>query len=271
MNTDDKPPQGTPHADPGLEAKLAALNTQAVAELEKRESARLSSPSGDRAEQPQRKKLNVNARIALWVGLKTVAVVVLPFFVLIRLGVLFYQRFDVPTWPALAGSAALTAILLTFYGAKISKLLTGKRRFGLIAKRLALPIIVFYCGYGLLFLSSVNAKSETVRDYYSSVHPLLRLSLSTAILADREIVVTDAKREPEDYARMGLPLLENSLHFRQDGGYVHAVDLRTIGRAEWKNALLVGYFRVMGFRTLRHVGTADHLHVSLAPRGDPRL
>jgi hypothetical protein len=259
MNTDDKPPQGTPHADPGLEAKLAALNTEAVAELEKRKSARLSSPRGERAEPPKRKKLNVNARIALWVGLKTVAVVVLPFFVLIRLGA------------ALAGSAALTAILLTFYGAKISKLLTGKRRFGLIAKRLALPMIVFYCGYGLLFLSSVNAKSETVRDYYSSVHPLLRLSLSTAILADREIVVTDAKREPEDYARMGLPLLENSLHFRQDGGYVHAVDLRTIGRAEWKNALLVGYFRVMGFRTLRHVGTADHLHVSLAPRGDPRL
>jgi hypothetical protein len=47
---------------------------------------------------------------------------------------------------------------------------------------------------------------------------------------------------------------------------VHAVDLRTIGRAEWKNVLLNWYFRSMGFRTLRHVGTADHLHVSLPTR-----
>jgi hypothetical protein len=269
MTTDDKPPQTTSPADPKLEAKLAALNAEVTAELEKQKAARPSPPSSERAEPPKRKRLNT--RSALWVGLKTVAVVVLPFLVLIRLGVLFYQRFDLPTWLALAGSAALTVVLLTLYGAKISKLLTGKHRFGIVAKRVALPIIVFYCGYGLLFLSSVNAKSESVREYYSSVHPLLRLALSTAILADREIVVTDTKRESEDYARMGLPLLENSLHFRKDGGYVHAVDLRTIGRAEWKNAFLAGYFRAMGFRTLRHVGTADHLHVSLAPRADPRL
>jgi hypothetical protein len=269
MNSQGDPPQAPPHVDPNVEAKLAALKAEAAAEVEKRESARLAPPSGQQREPAQRRKLS--AWLALWVGLKTVAVIVLPFFVLIRLGVLFYQRFDVPTWPALVGSAALTTVLLTFYGAKISKLLTGKRRFRLVAKRIALPIIVFYCGYGLLFLSSVNAKSEAVRNYYSSVHPLLRLALSTAILADREIVVTDTKREPEDYERMGLPRLENSLHFRQDGGYVHAVDLRTMGRAEWKNVFLVGYFRAMGFRTLRHVGTADHLHVSLAPSGDPRL
>ena len=33
----------------------------------------------------------------------------------------------------------------------------------------------------------------------------------------------------------------------------------------WRNLLLRGYFATMGFPTLRHVGTGDHLHVSLRP------
>ena len=132
------------------------------------------------------------------------------------------------------------------------------------------PVTVFYCGYALLFLSSVNAKTDDVRDYYRAIHPLLRIALSTAILMDRDIVVTDAQREPSDYAQMGLPTLDNSLHFLQRDGFVHAVDLRTIGRSEMRNAIVIGYFRLMGLKTLRHVGTADHLHVSLAPPGDLR-
>jgi len=80
-------------------------------------------------------------------------------------------------------------------------------------------------------------------------------------------VVTDAARTREDYAAMGLPPAETSLHFAQSDGYVHALDLRTAGRAEWRNVLVEAGFRMMGFRTLRHVGTADHLHVSLPPRG----
>jgi hypothetical protein len=60
-----------------------------------------------------------------------------------------------------------------------------------------------------------------------------------------------------------LPVFEASLHFRQRDGYVHAMDLRTIGRGAVRNWTTAVYFRVLGFRTLRHVGTADHLHVSL--------
>lgn len=30
-----------------------------------------------------------------------------------------------------------------------------------------------------------------------------------------------------------------------------------------RNAIVAGYFGAMGFQTLRHRGTADHLHVSL--------
>jgi len=65
---------------------------------------------------------------------------------------------------------------------------------------------------------------------------------------------------------MGLPPNESSLHFIQDDGYAHAVDLRTVGRSEFRNRMVEAGFKVMGFNTLRHSGTADHLHVSLPVR-----
>jgi hypothetical protein len=73
-------------------------------------------------------------------------------------------------------------------------------------------------------------------------------------------------RQPEDYERMGLSTNGASLHYRQADGYAHAVDLRTRGRSPGRNILIRLYFEAMGFDTLRHVGTADHLHVSLLVR-----
>jgi hypothetical protein len=87
------------------------------------------------------------------------------------------------------------------------------------------------------------------------------------VLADRGAVVTDARRSPEDYAAMGLSPARASLHYPQDDGYVHALDLRTRGRPEWRNVMVEIGYRLMGFATLRHEGTADHLHVSLPARG----
>ncbi len=80
--------------------------------------------------------------------------------------------------------------------------------------------------------------------------------------------MTDTRRTRGDYTSMGLAPLRRSLHYVQEDGYVHAVDLRTAGRDEWRNGLLRGYFAVMGFPTLRHVGTWDHLHVSLRAEQD---
>ena len=77
-------------------------------------------------------------------------------------------------------------------------------------------------------------------------------------------MITDADRTPEFYARAGLAANESSLHFPQDDGFVHALDLRTINRPEWRNLAAGLAFRAMGFHTLRHVGTADHLPVSLS-------
>ncbi len=44
------------------------------------------------------------------------------------------------------------------------------------------------------------------------------------------------------------------------------MDIHTAGRGFVVNLLVQGYFELMGFRTLRHVGTADHLHVELPLR-----
>jgi hypothetical protein len=120
-----------------------------------------------------------------------------------------------------------------------------------------------YCLYALIYLSSLNVKGTELREEYRSLHPLLRLATSTFILVDRDLVITDMERQAQDYERMGLLLYEHSLHFIQEDGYAHAVDLRTVGRSAWRNLLLRAYYGAMGFRTLRHVGTADHLHVSL--------
>ncbi len=202
--------------------------------------------------------------------LLTMAVaVVLPFFLLVRLGSWLYLRWNYPTWIALGVAAGITVLLLTVYGAWISRALTGRARLKTVAKWVALPLVLAYCGYALLYVADTNTKSAEVRSYYRTLHPVLRLALSTLILADEDLVITDLAREPDDYERMGLPVRQRSDHYRQGDGYVHAADLRTIGRPAWRNWLIEGYFRVMGFRTLRHVGTADHLHVALGVPEDP--
>ncbi len=195
--------------------------------------------------------------------LSLILLVVLPFAVLIRVSIYLYVTYAVQTWIALAGGVAATAIVLTLYSAIVSKKLTGKARVRVLAKRVALPLVLVYCGYTLLYLSSVNAKSADVREYYRSLHPMLRIAVSTVILVDQDIVITDLHRTPEDYAAMGLPARVESMHYRQADGFVHAMDLRTVGREEWRNTAVEYYFRVAGLETIRHVGTADHLHVAL--------
>ncbi len=195
--------------------------------------------------------------------LSLAVVVALPFVVLVRISVHFHVSRGLQTWLALGVGGLATLVVLTTYAVWISKKLTGRLRAVLLAKRVVFPLVVAYCLYALLYLSSLNAKSEEVRTYYRSLHPLMRVALSTIILVDRDIVVTDLTRTPQDYAAMGLPPQQASLHYRQADGYVHALDLRTIGRGGWSNWAVASYFGLMGFNTLRHIGTADHLHVSL--------
>jgi len=201
--------------------------------------------------------------------LKLAVIIGLPFAVLVRGSVFIYEHGKTPVWLALLTAAFLTGAVITAYAVWLARKL-GKRgvrsRRALVmplAKWVALPLVLFYCTYSLVYLASVNAKSPPVRAYYHAVHPLLRLALSTLILVDNDMLITDMGREPEDYARMGLPVNSRTRHYKQADGWIHAVDLRTSGRGAIKNRGVQLYFWMMGFDTRRHVGTADHLHVEL--------
>jgi len=201
--------------------------------------------------------------------LKIALIIALPFAVLVRGSVFFYEHGTTSVWLALLTAAILTGGVVTAYAVWLARKFTSRGGRGgralviPLAKWVALPLVVFYCGYSLVYVASVHAKSPPVRAYYGSLHPLLRLALSTLILIDRDMLITDSGRLPEDYGRMGLPTNTRTRHFKQADGWVHAVDLRTTGRGVLKNRGVQFYFWLMGFDTRRHVGTADHLHVEL--------
>ena len=188
---------------------------------------------------------------------------VLPFALLIRGGVFAYQQWGLGTWPSLLLSAAASALLLAGYAWLVGHRFGAGRSMKRLVTRGAAAVGVAYVCYALVFVASENVKSDDVRDGYAAVHPLLRVATSALILVDPASVITDTGRTREDYWLMGLSPNEASLHFEQESGYVHAIDLRTIGRAEWRNRLVELALWGFGFHSLRHVGTADHLHVSL--------
>ena len=212
--------------------------------------------------QGPRRSWRLSARL-LRSGATAVLLAVLPFVLLVRGGVFAYRQWGLEAWASLAVSAAATALLLALYAWTVSRRLGAGKRLRQLMSRLAALAAAAFVVYSLLVIAGGNAKSEEVRAEYSALHPLLRMAVSVFVLVDAEAVITDAARTPEFYARAGLPPNESSLHFRQDDGFVHALDLRTIGRPEWRNRAAELAFRAMGFHTVRHVGTADHLHVSL--------
>jgi hypothetical protein len=248
----------------GLNVKTSDPFAEFEALVQKLEKGLEETRPGERAEVTARPKRSFRGAAAVWslrAGL-LLAVLVLPFWVLVGSSVLLYRNYGVPTWLAMLAGVLLTALILLVYAAWVAKKVSGSVRVPGFLWKTIVAVVGAYCLYALIYLSSVNVKGG-VEDTSHSLHPLLRVATSTFILVDSDLVITDMEREPEDYARMGLPLYERSLHFEQADGYAHAVDLRTAGRSEWRNFTMRAYFRLMGFRTVRHVGTADHLHVSL--------
>ncbi len=217
--------------------------------------------SEQKKERKQRLR-SLPAALFSWVVLIAV-MAVLPFALLIRGGVFAYREWGVGTWPALALAAGVTALLLGGYAWVVTRRLGAGEGVRKVATRLGAGVAIAYVAYALVFVASENVKSEDVREEYTTVHPLLRLATSALTLVDPESVITDAGRTQEDYWLMGLPPNEASLHFEQESGYVHALDLRTRGRPEWRNKAVEVGFWLLGFHSLRHVGTADHLHLSL--------
>ncbi len=211
--------------------------------------------------------------IILWL-VRTLLLFILPFILLIRGAVLLHDRYSLlPAHLALLGGVAFTCLLLylylTYFFGKLSTTTGHTRpspRFRLLV---VLALLGCYAIYTLFYLSNHNVKYPEIRKEYRSLHPILRVALSTWVFVDPDLVITDADRVPEDYRKWGLPSNTRSLHYRQRDGYVHAVDLRTRGRSAIWNWITKIYFRMMGFNVLRHGGTADHLHVSLMSHDHP--
>jgi hypothetical protein len=207
----------------------------------------------------------------VWPLLKWGTLVLLPFVVLVR-GGLFVHHQGAPV-PVVVGAGFLAAgTVLMGYAGWAHRRLTGALpvRAGVL-KRQAIAVLVAMTvlqGYVLWTPDAAHVQSAAVRAEYSRLHPLLRTGVALLLLADDDLLITDLSRHPDDYAEMGLPVHPRSSHYPQPDGYVYAMDLRTRGRSMLRNGLVQGYFEVLGFRTLRHVGTADHLHVALPrPRG----
>ena len=209
-----------------------------------------------------RRDLPAWARRAGLVTAWVVALILFPFVVLVRVAATTYAEGH-PTWVALVAAAVVAVGVVTVYAAWISDRLTGKVRLAQMAKAVALPLVMGYTVFSLLHMSAANAKSAEVRSEFGRLHPILRLAVSTVMLADRDVIITDMARQLPDYPGMGLRVVERSRHLRQRDGYTHALDLRTAGRGAIRNRLIQLYFALMGFDTLRHHGTADHLHVEL--------
>lgn len=228
------------------------------AELD-RQARHFSSDGGS----PQESRGRFRLRSMLGGLLLFAAAMILPFLVLVRTSVFVYSEYAVGGWLALAAGAAGTLLLLTGYLVYASLRFRSWKWLNKYAQRGVLLLVIAYCGYSLLYISNLNTKSEGVQSYYRTLHPVMRVAVTTASLAGTDLVVTDIRRSEEDYREMGLSPRSRSMHYVQDTGYVHAVDLRTLGRAGWKNNGLKWLFEILGFETLRHTGTADHLHVYL--------
>lgn len=241
------------------------LSFEELKKLDAKLDQQLSRGTGSRAKSqsdvPRRGRFSL--RRILGALLLFTAAMILPFLVLIRTSVYAYVHYTLNGWLALGAGVGGTVTLLLGYLLYASLRFRSWKWLNSYALRGVILLVIAWCGYSLLYISSLNAKSEDVRSYYRSLHPVMRVAVATASIADRELVVTDIQRTEGDYRRMGMAPRRQSMHYLQDTGYVHAVDMRTIGRAEWKNFAMKWLFEGLGFETLRHTGTADHLHVYL--------
>lgn len=192
-----------------------------------------------------------------------VSLVFTPFFILIRMSVYLNLNQDWNAWMALGGGMGATILFLSLFFLFLFRKVKNRTLFYKVTLLSMTVLVGSFTIYGVGYLKSANAKTEAIREVYNTLHPILRIAVASTTLAEHNLVITDISRTKEDYIEMGLSPRESSYHYMQPTGYVHAVDLRTIGHSELRNVTLKWALTLMGLQTIRHVGTADHLHVAL--------
>jgi len=241
-----------------VDAALAEMMSLAGRDSSKGESR--SKKAGNDAPKKNRSLWGLCFR---WL-ISPVILLTLPFLALLRGSTLLYQHSSMPIWLCVVSAAAISGFFVVFASWRLAS------RFGLsigkYTRRVSFALAASFVLFTTLYISADNVKTPEVAETYTALHPLLRMATSTMIIIDSEGVITDGARVVEDYEQMGLATNTTSLHYEQADGYVHALDLRTKDRSDLRNMLSALYFRALGFDTLRHVGTADHLHISLKMR-----
>ena len=205
----------------------------------------------------------------LYFLIKIIALVFLPFLILLRVSIYTHSHYELPPSISLSCGAIATTLALMLYFSFFYGKITGKLgSFDALKRRssIAFVIVLGFVAYALFYINGSNVKHQQIKKEFTELHPIIRIGIASIVLFDKNMIITDASRVPEDYRKMGLKTSNNSLHYKQKDGYAYAVDLRTKSRVEWANQLRQIYFRLMGFNVLRHTGTADHLHLSLSCR-----
>ena len=204
-----------------------------------------------------------------WVGCCVGGVLALLVAVRAQLAILDVQTVSgdlTADWLAVAGGLAAGGLVL-FASLRLVLRFGSVRGAGSLL--VGLPLVMVLMGsLATTHFPPSNFKSDEVRAEWTHLHPTLRHALWVARLGDPTLVLTDLRRGPHDYRLMGLRLPFTSRHYPQSDGYAHAVDLRVHDAGDLQNWARQGLFLLMGLRAERHVGTADHLHISL-PVKDP--
>ena len=202
----------------------------------------------------------------LYILFKLILIIVLPFLLLTRGAMYVHVHYNPGAYISILFGMIIASIIIMIYFAVLYGRVSNKvGDMGMLRKKwvVAFLIVLGYSIHGVFFMSPDNFKNPAIKKEMSKLHPLLRLGVSTLVMIDKDMLVTDATRAVEDYDDMGLRRNARSLHIPQKDGYAYAVDLRTRGRNEFRNRSTELFFHLLGFKTLRHVGTEDHLHLFL--------
>jgi hypothetical protein len=207
----------------------------------------------------------------IWI-FKTVLIFVLPFLALLRGSVYLHSSYELGSFLSLFGGIIMSLIVIVIYMTWSFRKITSRiGGIGAFKTRgiFAFLLIAGFCIHGLFFISGEHLKNPDLAKELRELHPIIRMAVSTWVIMDKDLIITDGSRTPEDYKRMGLKTKKNSLHYIQKDGYSYALDLRSKNRSIFANNLLRNYMRLIGLRTLRHSGTDDHIHISLLNHNRP--
>lgn len=126
----------------------------------------------------------------------------------------------------------------------------------------SLVSVSFLSVYFTKILENNNFKNTTeISQYNENTHPVLRYYTSFLSLCDGDLIITDSKRIPDDYKLMKITKYDRSLHYVQDDGYSHALDLRSKDRSSFGKLIIMAYYETLGYTTIEHIGTATHIHI----------